>query len=273
MTSAHHSKSILWLSLPTALLIIFASTIGLSVIDFYSRESFNWQAQSIGQDLVDLFLLVPCLLITGFLSWRNYHVAKIIWGGVLLYLIYTFIIYCFDVHFNNLFVIYCFTLGLSFYSFIYFLYEETTESEVIEFKNSLPARVVGIYFLIVPCLFYFLWLSEIIPAIIQNTVPKSLVETGLPTNPVHIIDLALFLPGLFIVGILLLRRNPMGILLAPVILTFFILMDITIGFLIIVMNQRGLKSNLAVTVAMSILALFSLILLIWYLRNIKPQST
>ncbi|HYV90587.1 MAG TPA: hypothetical protein VE978_02345 [Chitinophagales bacterium] len=269
MSSAHHSKFILWLTLPTALLIILASSVGLSVNDFYGKESFNWQAQSIGQDLVDLFLVVPCLLITGFLSWRNYRVAIVLWGGVVLYLIYTFIIYCFDVHFNNLFVIYCFILGLSFYSFIYFLSEQSKESFVTEFQNSLPVRVVGIYFLVIPALFYFLWLSEIIPAIIQNTTPKNLIETGLPTNPVHVIDLALFLPGLFIIGILMLKRKPMGLLFAPAILTFFVLMDITIGFLIIVMKHRGLESNLAITIVMAVLALFSMTMLIWYLRNMK----
>lgn len=271
MISVHIGKSISWLSLLNAFLIIFASSVGLFAHDSYSRESSNWQAQAIGQDLVDLFLLVPCLLITGFLASGNY-IARVMWGGVLLYLIYTFLIYCFDVHFNNLFVIYCFILGLSFYSFLYFISVQSKEQGVIEFTKSLPVKAVGIYFLIISGVFSFLWLSEIIPAILHNTTPKSLIETGLLTNPVQVIDLSLFLPGIFITGVLVLKKKPMGLMLAPVILTFFILMDITIGFLVIVMKQRGLESNLSVTVAMSVLALFSLIMLIWYLRNMKLPS-
>ena len=92
MISAYNGKSILWLSLSTALLIIFTSSVGLWVIDFYGKESPNWQAQAIGQDSVNLFLLVPCLLITGFLASKNSN-AKVLCGGIVLYFIYTFIIF------------------------------------------------------------------------------------------------------------------------------------------------------------------------------------
>jgi hypothetical protein len=212
------------------------------------------------------------LLADHCISYRGKSFAKALWGGVMLYLIYTFLIYTFGVHFNSLFIIYCFILGLSFYSFIHFLTRQNKEPIAIEFKKSLPVKVVGIYFLIIASLFYLLWLSEIIPAALQNTIPKSLIEIGLFTNPVHVIDLSLFLPGLFITGVLVLRKKRMGLLLVPVMLTFFILMDISIAFLAIMLAMRGFESNAAITVVMMTLALFSLILLIWYLRNIKQPS-
>ena len=55
-------------------------------------------------------------------------------------------------------------------------------------------------------------------------------------------------------------------------LTFFILMDITIGMLVVVMKMKGVESNLALTVIMSVFALISLALLIWYFRSVKTQS-
>ena len=266
------NKPILILSLPLAALIIMVSCVGLLTADFYSKETLNWQAQSLWQDMIDLFLLVPCLLITSILAYRNNKAATLLWGGVVLYLTYTFALYCFDIHFNKLFVIYCLCLGLSFYSLMYFLFTKYAETRNENFENKSVIRVIGIYFIIVSVIFYFLWMTEIIPSIIKNTQPQSLNETGLFTNGVHVIDLAVFLPAVFITGIFLLKRKSFGYILTPVMLTFFVLMDITIGMLVVVMKTKGVESNLALTAIMSVFALISLALLIWYFRSVKTFS-
>lgn len=40
--------------------------------------------------------------------------AFLVWSGVPLYLIYAYVIYAFDIHFNRLFLVYVAILGLSF---------------------------------------------------------------------------------------------------------------------------------------------------------------
>lgn len=263
------NKIVLFLSLPLAILIIITSSIGIFTPDFYSKETFNWQVQSRGQDIVDLFLIVPLLLITSGLAFRNNRIALLIWGGVTLYLTYTFIIFCFNVHFNKLFYLYCLELGLSFYSFMFFLFICPKNEFSGQFKKSFIINLTGIYFLIISGIFYFLWLSEIFPAILSNNIPLSLTEVGLFTNPVHVIDLSVILPGIFLTGIFLLRRMSFGFILAPVVLTFFILMDITIGFLIVLMRNRNLGGDLFVSIIISLLAMFSIVILIWYLKRMK----
>jgi hypothetical protein len=273
MNSNNQGKVIVALSLPLSILVILVSCVGLFTLGFYSTETLNWQAQSIGQDMIDLFLIAPCLLITSILSYRNNRTATMIWGGIVLYLTYTFAIYCFDIHFNKLFVLYCVCLGLSFYSLMYFLFTHYNEKRNAYFENKPVLRFIGIYFLIISVLFYFLWLSEIIPAIAKSTVPQSIVETGLFTNGVHVIDLSVFLPGIFITGVFLLKRISAVYMLTPIILTFFVLMDITIGMLVVVMKIKGIESNLILTPIMIVLALVSLMLLIWYLKSIKAKFT
>jgi hypothetical protein len=265
-------KNILLFSLPLAALVVICSLAGLLTPGFYEAETANWQAQSIGQDVVDLFLIVPCLIISSISSYRNNKKAKLIWAGVMLYLIYTFVLYCFDLHFNRLFVIYCLCLGLSFYSFIYFLVATLREKFNPAFDNKSLIRITGIYFIIIAAIFYFLWLSEVIPAIMKNATPKSLSETGLLTNGVQVLDLAIILPLIFISGIFLLKKTSIGFILAPVILTFFILMDLTIGTLAIMMKIRGIESDLALSIGMGIFALFSLVLLIRFLKSIKTYA-
>jgi len=48
-------------------------------------------------------------------------------------------------------------------------------------------------------------------------------------------------------------------------------MDISIGTLAVVMKMKGVESNLVLTVIMGVLALLSLVLLIWYLKSIKTK--
>ncbi len=259
-------KFVLILNLILSLLIIVVSCAGLITTGFYSAEKMNWQVQAEGQDWVDLVIVVPSLFITSFLSYRRNNAAESIWGGVILYCLYTFVIYCFDVHFNSLFIIYCLCLGLSFYLFLYFLLTHLTSPQEQHTNTTIMAKVIGTYFIFISVLFYALWLSEILPSLINNTTPKSLTESGLPTNPVHVLDLAVVLPALFITGLWLRSRKPQGLMLAPVFLTFFILMDITIGSLVLIMKLRGIDENLAVSLFMGLFALFSLTLLIGYFK-------
>lgn len=265
----NNRKIIPALSLALSALLVYVSSAGFFDADFYIKETFNWQVQSMGQDMIDLFLIVPCLIVTSFLMYRNNKFPVAIWAGIMLYITYSFIIYCFDIHFNSLFLVYCLCLGLSFYSFVYILFTQCREYISYPFGKNAVVRFTGIYFIVIALLFYFLWLAEIVPAIIQKSIPKSLIETGLFTNGVHVIDLSVFLPGVFIAGILLLKKIPLGIVLAPVLLTFFVFMDITIAFLVVVMKMKGLVNNITIAVVMAVLACTSLLLLLLFLKAVK----
>jgi hypothetical protein len=264
------NRNVLFLSLPLAALTIMVSSIGLLTPDYYSAETLNWQAQSTGQDLINVFFITPCLLFASILAYRNKPSAIKIWGGVVLYLTYTFVIYCFDVHFNSLFIFYCCCLGLSFYSLIYFLFTQNQKPRK-HLGNKAVTRYIGVYFISIATLFYLLWLSEIIPATIHHSNPKSVSDAGLFTNGVHVIDLSVILPAIFVTGIFLLKRVPLGFILTPILLTFFILMDITIGMLTVVMNIKGVESGFSTLVIMGCLAVISLALLIWFLKSIKTH--
>lgn len=265
-------KVILWISIPLTLLIILTSSVGLLTPDFYAQETLNWQAQSLGQDAVDLFLIAPLLLITSWLSYRNHEIPRLLWSGVILYVLYAYVIYCFDVHFNRLFVLYCLILGLAFFGMLFYLLSRRKESVTSWLVNTMTLKVVEVYLIVIAIVFYILWLSEIIPPTITGTVPDYLIDSGLPTNPVHVLDLAVFLPGMVIISILIQKKHPLGLWLTPTMLVFFVLMDITIGVLTVFMKMKGLDSNLVLTVIMGALAVLSLVMLGSYLRNLKEDN-
>lgn len=263
MADSKH-KTLSFLSGLLCLLVCLGSSKGLFTPDFYNLETLNWRAQSVGQDIVNLFLICPLLLVFSVLIYLKNEYAFSMWAGTLLYLIYTYVIYCFNVHFNSYFLIYCLSLGLSFYLFIYFIYTQfKEETSILNIKNQ---KIIAVYFISIAILFYFLWLADILPAIYSNTIPESLLKAGLITNPVHVLDLSIVLPGFLITGILLLKRRFTAIILAPILLSFIILMDITICVLTVFMSVQQIESGYLVAIVMVALAIFSMILLIQYLK-------
>ena len=238
----------------------------------YAKETPDWYAQSIGQDMADLFIVLPFLLISSWLAYRGIRKSLLIWAGVIAYIVYTFTIYCFAIHFNQLFIIYCLTLGLAIYLLAWFILSQYAKPVKEWFNNKAPVKLAGIYMISIAVIFYVLWLMQIIPANVNYNVPKEIADAGLFTNPVHVLDLSVCLPAIFITGILLLRHHWIGFLLAPAVLTFFILMDLSIGGLTIIMKWRGLEANDGIVVAMLLLALFSTYLLIALLRNRKDPA-
>jgi hypothetical protein len=261
------------LSIPLVIIISIVSSAGLFTSALYQAETLNWQAQSKGQDIMDLFVVLPVLLLSAIMAYSGHPAAKWTWSGTNLYLLYSFLIYAFDVHFNAMFVFYCLALGLSFYSVLYFLYREFRPAGPIHDRLTAADKITGVYCLVTAILFYVLWLSDVVTAILYKTLPAQLQASGLPTNPVQVIDLSIILPAIGGTGILLLRRHRLGFLLAPVILVFILLMNLTIAGLNLVMKYYQLEVSWPVSIIMITLAVFNFYLLTRYNRVRQHQES
>ena len=107
-----------WVSLPLAALVAWSALGGIFLPSTYARETASWAAQGAGQDWVNLLVVAPALSIGGVRALRGSLRARLVVGGALLYTVYSFLLYAFEVHFNPLFLVYCATLGLSFYALL-----------------------------------------------------------------------------------------------------------------------------------------------------------
>ena len=92
------------------------------------------------------------------------------------------------------------------------------------------------------------------------------------TNPVHVIDLAIFLPGLFLTGLMLLKDKRLAFSTAPLLLVFCTLMNITIAALSIGMKKAGLETFDLLAWVMGGLAFLSFSLLAAHLQVLKSVS-
>ena len=159
------------------------------------KATANWAAQSVGQDIANL-VAFPTLLMLAFAAARGSLRAYLGWIGILAYSVYTYAIYSFDAHFGPLFVVWVGVFGLSIYALIGGLAALDPARVKSRFSGSAPIRFTSMLLVGTGSVFYLLWLSEIIPPLVSGTTPEALREVGLPTKPVHVLDLGVFLPAL-----------------------------------------------------------------------------
>ncbi len=240
-----------------ALSVTVSSLGGILMDDMYIRETANWRAQSIAQDIVDLVLGVPLLIYAAFTWQRGRCTSLFLLAGTLLFFLYTFIIYAFDVHFNRFFLLYCLSLGLTFYTLMYVMLTLKHDELKNWFVMTKKATYAIIFMYVVAFVFYFLWLSSIVPPMLRGEIPKELVEVGLPTNPVHIIDLVFFLPSLIIIAVMMKKGKWQAYFMAASFMVFSVVMALSIAGLIIYMELAGVGSGYAVAIAMFALAVAS----------------
>ncbi len=253
------------ISIALAVLVATASAAGLFWPPTYARETALWAAEGQAGDVVNLFLVVPLIVAVALWARRGSLAASIVWLGTLLYLIYSYVIYTMAVHFNALFLVYTAVLGLSFYAFILTLLSVSPPDPRIILGPRLPVKTAAGTLCFIAFGFGAKWLGEILPALLTGGVPPSIVETGLPTNPVYVIDLAVVLPGFVIVAIFLLRREPWAFVLAPTLLAFSILMMISLAGLIVFLGLKGFGAGYPIAIIFLIAAFFFAYLLARFL--------
>jgi len=262
------SKTTLWLSVLDAMLVLIASIAGLALKSTYARETTSYAIQAVGQDIANLVSVAVLVMAVYFVSKGSVR-ALLVWMGALLTLLYAYVIYAFAAHFNSLFLVYVAILGLSFYTFFSSTLGLLPERLQPHFVAVTKARVVSVYLLLVVVLFALLWLSQDIPAMVAGKAPQSVTESGLLTNPVHVLDLGLYLPAMIITALLLWRRKFLGYFFAIPLLIFSILTGIGILAIDLVTGMRGMPTSPGVDLFIAAIIVVSLVLGVLYVREVK----
>lgn len=250
MTNTKQSRFAIVATWPVALLLGALSLAGLTT-SAYARETPAWTAQAIGQDWFDLLIATPLIVFCAIAARKGSYRWSVVLAGAYAYVVYEMFIYAFAIHFNAMFLVYCTTLGLAAYALVALSLDLASRVEPVARG---PARLAGGYLVGLGSAFALLWLAEDIPAVFRNTPSQTLVDTGLFTNPVHVIDYAFVLPAHVLAGVLIWRRKRSGDLLAPVVLAFGVLMSASIGGMMIVMHATGAEAAAPVTIAMFVVS-------------------
>jgi hypothetical protein len=260
----------LWLTLPIAILLMIAAGGGVFISRLY-RDTPYFVAQAIGQDFVNLTIVLPTLIVSAILANRGSPHARLVWLGGLVYLVYSYVIAAFDVKFNPLFLVYVALLGCSLYALIGDLATIDMAGIKICSTEKTPTRAVSIYLTVLAILFYFLWLSETITPLMAGKIPQSLIDNGTPTNAVHVLDMAWILPAFVITAVSLWRKQALGYTLAGAMLSYVVLLITAILSMVVFMVRGGYSIAIPQVIIFGILFAISLGMLIWYMRSLKSS--
>lgn len=259
------------LSVALAVLLFVAAVAGLFVPGLY-RDTSAWTAQSRGVNLVDLVIALPTLVASLLLAARGSSRAQVVWLGALGYVLYNAVIFTFDVAFNPLFLVYVGLLSLSVFSLIALLTHLDVENLRSRFSVDTPIRSVSVYLVIVAALFFLAWMKDIIPAILGNSIPTTIVQAKIPTNPVYVLDLGFLLPLFILSALWLLRRRAWGYLLAGQLLVLNSLLSLSIISSGLFQYANDRSTSLAIVPMFGIITVVSVVLVIRYVRSLREGS-
>ena len=265
-----HTDSWFWLTVPIALLLTIAAGGGLFISSLY-RDTPSVVAQAVAQDLVSLAVVLPTLIVAAVLASRGSLRARLVWLGALAYVVYTYVVFAFDIRFNALFLVYVALLGCALYALIGGFVTADVEGIKACFTDDTPVKAISIYLGVFGVLFYVLWLSEIVPALLTGAIPESIQEDGTPTNGVHVVDMAWILPALGITAISLWRKQALGYTLAGAILAYLVLLILAILAMAVLVGE-GQPISVPAAVLFGALFACSLGLLLWYLKGVKSPG-
>lgn len=265
-------KMIFILTLFTTLLMVYAAFQGVFNPNTFAKDSKSFGTQGIGQDFVNLFFVAPLLLISLILFLKENKIGYYLFGGTVLYILYSYIIYAFGVHFNHLFLIYSLLFSFSLYLFIIFMMEFSAKEIKSWFQEQIPAKTMSIFMIVVAVMFYFIWLGEIIPALMSGTTPKTVTDNNLLVNPVHVLDLAFSLPALIIAAFLLLKRHKLGYILAPLLLVFIVVLTIALAGMAVNLALNNISENFFLVYIFAVLSVLSMIILLLFFRKLNHKD-
>ena len=170
-------------------------------------------------DLITLFLAIPVLIISFVLYRQGSLRGGLVLTGALAYFLYNYISQGFGAAYNNLFLVYTLLFSASLFGLILALASFELHTLPAHFAETLPRRGIGIFLIVSGVILSLIWIVlSIFPALLQSKAPiEAYYYTTFLTG---ILDIGIVAPALLIAGVLILRRAPLGYLLASTMLVF-----------------------------------------------------
>lgn len=236
----------------------------------YQHMSSDVAIQGIAQDYVTLFIGIPALLFALFLVRKGSLKSKLFLAGILSYFFLTYLFYMNMAMYNALFLVYVILTGTTFFALLLTILSIEINTVSKFYSKSTPVKFIGGFLIFTASMIALLWLSILIPPLIDNTIIPLSVE-HYTTLTVQGFDLALFHPLIFVAGLLLIKKNKYGYLTAPIALIFLSLLMTALIAKIIAMAFAKVNVIPAIFI-IPLIAAFAITCGIILLKNIQTIS-
>jgi hypothetical protein len=256
------------------------TTVRGETVQIYGQGLYHYDTPLIAVgykvgDAITLALGIPLLIISIVLYRRGSLKGGLLLAGVLAYFLYTYGSLAIGATYNNFFIIYVILLFASFFGLASTFMSFDVLALPARFSNRLPRRGIGIYLVVSGVILCLVWLLlSIVPALLQGKAPP---ETGYYTTFITgAVDLGIIAPALIIAGVLFLRREPLGYLLAPVLLVFTVVLGTGLtaaGIAQLLAELVSIGQFIGFTAGFSMLTLFALWFTVIVFHNFSESVT
>jgi hypothetical protein len=253
---------------------IFLSIHGESIRIFgkgiYSNDSVAAAAQAIAQDWVTVFMGIPLLIISCFFSRKGFLRGRILLAGTLAYFLYTYMSYSLLCMYNPLFLVYVALMSMSFFALVLVLLSFDLNELKNVFSDDLPVKTIGIIMICFASAIALMWLGRILPPLLQGTVPSGLEHYT--TLVIQAMDLGFVIPVSILSAILLIRREPVGLLLSAIMCMKGATMLTSLTAMVINQYAAGVKMTIAEIVIFPAANILVLVGVFIFMKKIKEPA-
>ncbi|KJS85277.1 MAG: hypothetical protein JM58_08850 [Peptococcaceae bacterium BICA1-8] len=230
----------------------------------YQHMSAEVAPQGIAQDVVTMFLGIPLLLIGLYLSQKGSLRGRILLAGTLGYFLVTYLFYLVMGMFNKMYLVYVILLSTSFFAFFLTILSFNIGNLSSSFNRKTPIRFVGGFLIFNTLAIALLWLQIVVPPLLKGAIPLEVEHYT--TLIVQGLDLSILLPLAFLSGALLIKKRPLGYLMAPVYIVFLSILMTALTAKVIAMN-----GGLPVIIIIPLFNLLAILCSVLILKNINDQ--
>ncbi len=232
----------------------------------YYWDTVSSAAQTQANDLVTLVLGLPLLAISFWLTLRGSLRGRLLLTGTLGFILYTYISMCFGAAYNALFLVYVALFSLSLYAFILSMMSFDLNTLPAHFSEKLPRGWIAGLLFFAAAFLTFAWLGRIAATFQLGAVPALENTTSMF---IQAMDLGLIVPLCVLAGVLLLRRNTWGYLLASVGMLKFVTMGTAVSLMGLNMARLGVPVSVVELAIFPTITVINLVMAVIMLRNIS----
>jgi hypothetical protein len=217
----------------------------------------------LGQDAITLIAVLPLLLWSVLAASRGSVRGLLLWAAALFYVAYSYAYYALNPEFNVLYLAYIAIVAMSLYGCLYLLLAVDATAVAQRFGRGTPVRAAAGFLMLLPLGLGIAWVAMILTDLTSGHMPTRVNQVVWP------MDLIVAFPAMFWAGLWLWRRQPLGYLVAAVLLVKGGLLGVTLVINTwIATTFWGAVADPAVPVY-AIGGLGGLVLAVWYLRNLQ----
>ena len=250
----------------TAVLLLLTSIAGVvfGQRGLYVPDSATMPA-FLGQDALSLIFGLPLLLGSATLARRGSLGGLLVWMGALFYIAYSYAFYPLSPEFNALYLAYIAVVSTSLYSLVYLLMSVNAEAVQARFSPRTPVRLIGGFMMLMALLLTLKWVSTIVGMLADGAIPTRVQRVVWP------LDLIVALPALFWGGLWLWRQQPLGYVVAGLLLLKAAFVGITLVVDTWLVSLWGQPID-PMLPAYAVIGLGGLFFTVTYIRCIRPEG-